>query len=197
MKEGQNTPLPLPTHHFLFVVRQKILAGQTDLAGLRVDLEHADQDLIAEIQQRSNLTYRLYDWDRVDPRTGLPRPLHTKQALEVIDWTQTASPVSPILPDVPVSDALSVRLLLDDPHFHVEEWTLRDRTEVTLPGDRFRILFPVNANLRIRTPGQPAMILQRNSTCLLPAVLTRFSLQPADDIPAATDPVRFLVAKTP
>lgn len=153
--------------------------------------------LLLEVQQDANTTYRLYDWDRVDSRTGLPRPLHTRQALDVIDWTQTASPVSPILPDIPVSDALSVRLLLDDPHFHVEEWTLRARSDVAFPGDRFHILFPINANLRIRTPGQPAMILQRNSTCLLPAVLDRFVLQPADDPSPDAGPVRFLVAKTP
>jgi hypothetical protein len=41
------------------------------------------------------------------------------------------------------------------------------------------------------------MILQRNSTCLLPAVLTQFVLQPADDLSPDGGPVRFLVAKTP
>lgn len=150
--------------------------------------------LLLEVQQDANTTYRLYDWDRVDARTGQPRPLHTAQALQVINWNLTASPVSPILPEDPVSDTLSVRLLLDDPHFHVEEWTLRGPSEVTHPGDGFRILFPVDGNVRIRTPGQPAMILQRDSTTLLPAVLDHFTLQPADPGPAS---IHLLVAKIP
>ena len=88
-----------------------------------------------------------------------------------------------------------LQLLLDAPHFHVEEWTLRGPAEVEHPGDRFRILFPVDGNVRIRTPGQPAMILQRDGTTLLPAVLNRFSIQPAD--PEREAPVHLLVAKIP
>ena len=40
---------------------------------------------LIEIQQNSNLTYRLYDYHRVDP-TGHPRQLHIEQALKVIDY---------------------------------------------------------------------------------------------------------------
>ena len=41
--------------------------------------------LIAEIQQTSDITYRIYDWDRTDD-SGKPRELHTELALEVIDF---------------------------------------------------------------------------------------------------------------
>ena len=40
---------------------------------------------LIEIQQNSNLTYRLYDYNRVD-KDGNPRELHIKKALEVIDY---------------------------------------------------------------------------------------------------------------
>ena len=40
---------------------------------------------LIEIQQNSNLTYRLYDYNRAD-QNGNPRPLHIKQALQVIDY---------------------------------------------------------------------------------------------------------------
>lgn len=43
--------------------------------------------LIAEIQQSSDVTYRLFDWNRVGT-DGLPRPLHVAQALESIDFSQ-------------------------------------------------------------------------------------------------------------
>jgi len=41
--------------------------------------------LLAEIQQTSDVTYRLYDWDRVDGE-GKKRELHTKEAIEAIDF---------------------------------------------------------------------------------------------------------------
>lgn len=41
--------------------------------------------LLAEIQQTSDTTYRIYDWDRVDEK-GRSRELHTQEALEAIDF---------------------------------------------------------------------------------------------------------------
>ncbi len=43
--------------------------------------------LIAEIQQNSNTTYRVYDWNRVGA-DGQPRPLHIDKALDVINFNQ-------------------------------------------------------------------------------------------------------------
>lgn len=42
--------------------------------------------LLAEIQQTSDVTYRVYDYDRVDQVTGEKRKLHVKQAIDVIDY---------------------------------------------------------------------------------------------------------------
>ena len=41
--------------------------------------------LLAEIQQTSDITYRIYDYDRVDKKTGGKRELHTDLALDSID----------------------------------------------------------------------------------------------------------------
>jgi mannose-6-phosphate isomerase len=41
--------------------------------------------LLAEIQQTSDLTYRIYDWDRIDS-AGMLRELHTELALDAIDF---------------------------------------------------------------------------------------------------------------
>lgn len=43
--------------------------------------------LIAEIQQNSNTTYRVYDWNRVQ-ENGTPRPLHINKAMDVINFGQ-------------------------------------------------------------------------------------------------------------
>lgn len=45
--------------------------------------------VVAEIQTPSDTTFRLYDWGRVDPKTGKPRELHIDKALASIklyDW---------------------------------------------------------------------------------------------------------------
>lgn len=43
--------------------------------------------VLAEIQQTSDVTYRIYDYKRVDAKTGLERELHTHLALDAIDYT--------------------------------------------------------------------------------------------------------------
>lgn len=50
--------------------------------------------LIVEIQQNSNTTYRVYDWNRVDA-SGRPRPLHVDKALDVINFEQVAPGICP------------------------------------------------------------------------------------------------------
>ena len=42
--------------------------------------------LLAEIQQTSDITYRIYDYDRVDAKTGTKRELHNELAIDVIDY---------------------------------------------------------------------------------------------------------------
>ena len=42
--------------------------------------------LLAEIQQTSNITYRIYDYDRVDAKTGEKRELHNNMAIDVLDY---------------------------------------------------------------------------------------------------------------
>ncbi len=51
--------------------------------------------LIAEIQENSNLTYRLYDYNRVD-KTGKPRELHIEKALEVANLKGSSAPRQPM-----------------------------------------------------------------------------------------------------
>lgn len=49
--------------------------------------------IIAEIQQNSNTTYRVYDWNRL--RDGQPRPLHIDKALDVINFGQVEPALVP------------------------------------------------------------------------------------------------------
>ena len=60
---------------------------------------HALGDVVVfEVQENSDVTFRLYDWDHVDPKTGQPRPLQVDQAMACIDFAQGA--IGPVVPVV-------------------------------------------------------------------------------------------------
>lgn len=76
---------------------QKIPIQKGDLFFIESGTIHAigAGALIAEVQENSNLTYRLYDYDRVD-KNGQKRPLHVKKALEVANLKSSAEPKQPL-----------------------------------------------------------------------------------------------------
>ena len=47
--------------------------------------------VVFEIQQNSDVTFRLYDWDHVDAKTGQPRPLQIDQVLACVDFGESAT----------------------------------------------------------------------------------------------------------
>lgn len=75
--------------------------------------------LMAEVQQTSDATFRLFDWNRRD-REGKPRLLHVEQALACIDWQR--GPVEPIR----ASQSGASRPLVRCPYF-VLEYVRADR----------------------------------------------------------------------
>jgi mannose-6-phosphate isomerase len=70
-----------------------------DAVLLRAGTVHSLSGLVVfEVQENSDVTFRLYDWDRVDRKTDQPRPLQVEQALACIDFTEDAiGPVAPVL----------------------------------------------------------------------------------------------------
>jgi mannose-6-phosphate isomerase len=78
--------------------------------------------LIAEIQQNSNTTYRVYDWGRVGA-DGKGRPLHVDKALDVIDFTRVEPQVCPPAP-LASEPGLRRELLCRNRYFTTERVTL-------------------------------------------------------------------------
>lgn len=76
---------------------QKVSVRKDDVFFIEAGTVHAigKGALIAEIQQNSNLTYRLYDYNRVD-KNGQFRPLHIDKALEVANLRGSAEPRQPM-----------------------------------------------------------------------------------------------------
>ena len=63
---------------------------------------HSLSDVVVfEVQENSDVTFRLYDWDHTDAKTGKHRPLQVDQALACIDFTQGAiGPVAPMVEEM-------------------------------------------------------------------------------------------------
>ena len=71
--------------------------------------------MLFEIQQTSDITYRLYDWGRVDARTGEPRELHVSESLACTEFSR--GPVDPVNPVPEVVGDVSRELLVSSEFF--------------------------------------------------------------------------------
>lgn len=83
--------------------------------------------LVAEIQENSNITYRLYDYDRVD-KNGTKRPLHVDKALEVADLRSSAKPRQPMRV-LKYKKGCASELLTRCKYFQVERMLLNTETQ--------------------------------------------------------------------
>ena len=63
-----------------------------DAVFIRARTVHSLSGLVVfEVRENSDVTFRLYDWDRIDSKTGKARPLQVEKALACIDYTYTLS----------------------------------------------------------------------------------------------------------
>jgi mannose-6-phosphate isomerase len=112
----------------LATVRQAIAVGELpdqlasftpqlgDTVFIPAGTVHALSDVVVfEVQQNSDVTYRLYDWDNADANTGQPRALQIDQALACINFQQ--GPVHPVTPLVEPGARRSRKRLLSSRHF--------------------------------------------------------------------------------
>lgn len=132
--------------------------------------------VLFEIQQKSDLTYRVYDYNRRDARTGQLRELHLARSLDVSRF----EPV-PHGAIAPLALAPGRDLLIACPSFALERWRGqalgRHRTE---PGS-FEILTLIGGAAEIAWDGGAAA-LARGDSLVLPAALGGYELRPDLDV---------------
>lgn len=118
--------------------------------------------VVAEIQQASDTTFRLFDWNRVGP-DGQPRPLHIEQGLDAVDYT-----FGPVHPQTPRTLGTSpVERLVSCDKFVLDRWQISEPCRVG-GDDRFHILALLDGEMTIEGDTSPAP-LKRGQTVLLPA----------------------------
>jgi len=123
--------------------------------------------VVAEIQQASDTTFRLYDWNRLGP-DGKPRQLHVEESLAAIDYS--AGPVQPQVAQK--TDRPSVERLVTCDKFLLDRWRLEGSEPAeqrTIGGDGgFHILSVLSGSATLSTEATSEQ-LTLGQTLLLPA----------------------------
>lgn len=89
--------------------------------------------LLFEVQQTSDITYRLYDWDRVDAKTKQPRALHIDEALACADFARGPCPA--VKPATTDSEGVRREALVDCRYFTLDRKTARVPFRVGAKGE--------------------------------------------------------------
>jgi mannose-6-phosphate isomerase len=84
--------------------------------------------VVFEVQENSDVTFRLYDWNHVDAKTGHRRPLQIEQAMACIDFAQRA--IGPVVPVVEEKSPVLRERLFQCEHFGL--WRLSRESPFTV-----------------------------------------------------------------
>ncbi|HZO85732.1 MAG TPA: type I phosphomannose isomerase catalytic subunit [Verrucomicrobiae bacterium] len=128
--------------------------------------------VIFEIQQNSDTTYRVFDWNRVG-LDGKPRPLHIRESLASIDFNDFEPPL--IQSKYSRNPTISIRFLVDHPLFRVDACKVKR-------GQRFHLRIPAAHILAIvkgrveLTWRDHQLLLKAGDFVLLPLSLERVTL---------------------
>ncbi|GAB3971720.1 class I mannose-6-phosphate isomerase [Spirosoma terrae] len=130
--------------------------------------------LLAEIQQTSDTTYRIYDFDRVDATTGQKRELHTDLAVDAIDYQhydhyktqyekKLNESVNAVTSNYFVTNVLNFEQEVEHDYSHI---------------DSFVILICVGGSLTIEAAGGYSVPLKMGQCALIPASVNNVTLVP-------------------
>jgi mannose-6-phosphate isomerase len=127
--------------------------------------------LVAEVQTPSDTTFRVFDFNRIEPATGQPRALHVQQAMECIDFTggdktqQVRSHVA--------GHFTTVTRLVRCPFFQIEKVRMTEGVEEPVPYDQPVVWMMLQGQAQVRVDGvRESVLISRGDTVLLPAAMT-------------------------
>jgi len=131
--------------------------------------------LILEIEQSSDITYRIFDWNRTDD-SGKPRPIHTDQALKAMDFNipENYKTNYPVVLNKTTN-------IVDCPYFftnilHFDHSVEKDYNLI----DSFVIYIAVEGNFKIKYEGGEDSEVRKGECILIPAVIKNLILEPVD-----------------
>ena len=129
-------------------------------------------NIIFEIQQNSDTTYRVFDWNRVG-LDGKPRETHVAQSLASINFEDFEPRLIHSL--YSRNPTVAVRYLVDDPLFRVDACRVKRRQHFYISSDGAQIIGLLQGRLSIKH-GDIVVNLKAGEFVLLPACLGRVTL---------------------
>ncbi len=130
--------------------------------------------IIVETQQQSDTTFRLYDY-------GRPRELHLEEGLRVIKEKVASGKVKPQPFSKLGKNGNRVQSLVTSECFGVEKFNLHAPHEFELAGagkSSVQILVAVEGSATIEAPGCDCVRVSKGDAAVVPAAISRFSVQP-------------------
>ena len=124
--------------------------------------------LIAEIQQTSDITYRLYDWDRIDAN-GVGRELHTDLALDAINFEPTNTKLNY---DVVKNKSVN---LVECPFFKTNILQISEKYNWKKTKESFTVLMCTEGSFTINMLHFKAEF-KKGDTILIPAIIDGFEI---------------------
>jgi len=133
-----------------------------------------DDVVVFEVQQNSDVTFRLYDWGHVDAKTGRLRPLQVDQALASIDFADSNSGL--VTPFVVTTAPVERERLFDCEHFLL--WRLRGKSPFNVGAVEMpRVLVCIEGSGWLKSDGT-AYGVDKGQVWLLPAAVGACEFHP-------------------
>lgn len=124
--------------------------------------------VVAEIQQTSDITYRLYDFDRKDAQ-GNTRELHVDLALDAINYNKVDTQKKY------ETKTNTSNVVVDCPYFRTNFIPLEDKVAVSKSGETFTVYMCVEGSFEIEYDGFKQSYI-KGDTVLVPAAINTFML---------------------
>jgi mannose-6-phosphate isomerase len=131
--------------------------------------------VLCEIQEYSDLTYRVYDYNRRDAK-GAARPLHIEKALDVIQFgEQSGGKIEPVRIE---RGALTETYFATCRYFATEKWEFSERIGGTTSPERFELLIFLEGAGSIDWRGGNRVNYSPAHAWMIPAALGAYQLTP-------------------
>jgi mannose-6-phosphate isomerase len=133
-----------------------------------------DGVVVFEVQENSDVTFRLYDWNHIDPKTGHPRALQTELALACVDFARGA--VQPVAPVMEMTQPVMRERLVECSHFRL--WRLRSAAPFHVgANDEPRVLVCIDGAGNVEHNGAD-FTMEKGAVMLLPAAVGTCCFRP-------------------
>jgi mannose-6-phosphate isomerase len=123
--------------------------------------------VIFEIQQNSDTTYRVFDWNRTG-LDGKPRDLHIAQSFASIDFNDFEPKL--VETKFAADGKIQKRALVNDPLFNVAAWKLNSGADGQLKAKKLQLVAVTSGEVEIKS-GSTLVNLSAGQFCLIPASL--------------------------